>query len=127
MSTLFVLRNQQGLFLSRQGEWVSGREATTLFRAKNKDEAFNEVFEVSSKDINQRVQVESVAASAKGQPVVPEEWIVDILQEDAELEQDADRAEAAHPGATESAIETESLAPDTGEARKADLFQAQSA
>ncbi len=78
MNTLFVLRNQDSLFINRHIEWVSGREANTLFRAKHKDEALNEVFEISARDFGQRITVEEVSATEKGQPVIPAEWVVEL-------------------------------------------------
>lgn len=78
MSSVFILRNQHGLFISRQGEWVSGREATGLFRTSHKDQAINEMFEVSAKDHQQRVEILSVSTNDKGIPALPADWIVDL-------------------------------------------------
>ena len=77
MSHVFLLRNQQSYFFNRQGEWVSGREASSLFKALHRDEAINEVFEISARDFGQRIEVVEVATSDKGVPQIPAEWIVE--------------------------------------------------
>lgn len=56
MSEMFVIRNQDGQYLSKQREWVSGRDASVLYRTAHRDEAVNTVFEVSSKDIYLRAE-----------------------------------------------------------------------
>jgi hypothetical protein len=78
MSSVFILRNQQGLFTNRQGEWVNGREASGLFRTAHKDEAINEMFEISAKDPQQRIEIVSVEANSKGIPTIPDDWIVQL-------------------------------------------------
>lgn len=127
MSTLFVLRNQQSLFLNRQGEWVSGREATSLFRAKHKDEALNEVFELSARDFTQRVQVESVPASEKGQPVIPEQWLVDAPEPETELAQASLEGLDAGESTSEQPQQSADLAAPEGDFSQAQPAQMQSA
>ncbi len=70
MSKVFVVRNQSGLFASKQKEWLDGREPKLLFRSPHKDEAINLVFELSSKDIYLRAEAISVALNDKKQPIV---------------------------------------------------------
>ncbi|WP_206045391.1 hypothetical protein [Oceanicoccus sagamiensis] len=70
MSTVFVVRNQDGYFATKQKEWECGREAKLLFRSPHKDEALNIVFELSSKDIYLRAEAISVELDDKKQPVV---------------------------------------------------------
>ncbi|GAB2198458.1 hypothetical protein [Sessilibacter sp. MAH4] len=78
MSKIFLLQNHQGFFLNRQGLWVSGREPAGLFRAVNKDEAVNEVFEVSARDYSQRISIVETETTEKGVPVVDPSWISDL-------------------------------------------------
>ncbi|BFM09584.1 hypothetical protein [Halioxenophilus aromaticivorans] len=146
MSTLFVLRNQDSLFINRQGEWVSGREANSLFRAKFKDEALNEVFEISARDFGQRITVEEVQATEKGQPIIPEEWVVNVPQvevagaEDALAENAQMQGEVRAEGTDESSTpladgqaeqaKTEAAADDSeaeGDTKTLDFFQQESA
>lgn len=78
MSKIFLLQNHQGFFLTRQGLWVSGREPAGLFRAVNKDEAVNEVFEVSARDYSQRINIVETETTEKGVPIIDPSWISDL-------------------------------------------------
>lgn len=70
MSNIFVVKNQDGYFISKQKEWITGRETRALFRSIHKDEALNMVFELSSKDINLRAEAISVEMDDNKLPVV---------------------------------------------------------
>lgn len=78
MSKVFLLQNQQKFFINRQGLWVSGREPAGLFRVKNKDEAINEIFEISARDFDQRITVIEADATEKGVPIIDPEWISEL-------------------------------------------------
>jgi hypothetical protein len=68
-ATVFVIRNQAGLFLNKQSEWVEASQAVSLYRTVHRDEAVNTVFEVSSKDIYLRAEVVACPVDAKGVPL----------------------------------------------------------
>jgi len=70
MASVFVVKNQLGLFLNKQQEWVDGRDAHTLYRTTHKDEAINTVFEVSSRDIYLRAEAFACECDEKGNPLV---------------------------------------------------------
>lgn len=70
MSQVFVIRNQVGLYLSKQREWVSGHDPQQLYRSAHKDEAINTVFEVTAKDLYLRAAPLECDLNDKGQPVV---------------------------------------------------------
>ncbi len=93
MSTVFVLQNQLKHFLSKQKTWVSGRDAKVIYLTPHKDEAINQMFEVSSKDYTQRLKVLSCELSEKRLPVIDEDDLPDLeyfkRQEQASGEQDA--------------------------------------
>lgn len=78
MDKVFVVKNQQGLYLSKQQEWVSGADAQTLFRSAHRDEAINTVFEVSSRDIYLRAEAVACAVDAKNNPVLTDESQPDL-------------------------------------------------
>ena len=50
MSELFILQNQDNLFLGKQNNWLDGRDPGALFKTIHKDEAINQMFEASSRD-----------------------------------------------------------------------------
>ena len=70
MSNVFIVKNQEGYFASKQKEWECGREPKALFRSPHRDEAINLVFELSSKDIYLRAEAISVELDDKKQPIV---------------------------------------------------------
>ena len=72
MSSVFIIQNSEGLFLSRQGEWVGSDEASSLFKSPHQDQAINELFEASSRHITLRAKVVSANTSSRGVPLVSE-------------------------------------------------------
>jgi hypothetical protein len=68
--TVFVIKNQTGLFLNKQMEWIEGGDGHTLYRTAHRDEAVNTVFEVSAKDMYLRAETVACPVDAKGQPAV---------------------------------------------------------
>lgn len=70
MSQTFILQNQDKLFFGTNKEWVDGYDANALFRTPHKDEAVNQMFEITSKDYKQRVKVVGCALDEKALPVI---------------------------------------------------------
>lgn len=70
MSKLFVIRNQDNLYLSKQGEWLNGSEVQPLFRTPHHDIALNTMIEHNAKDISLRGDILNVDSTEKGQPIV---------------------------------------------------------
>lgn len=68
MSQIFLLQNQDKLFLSKQKEWVDGRDPASLFKTPHKDEALNQLFEINVRDFNQRIHLVSCGLKANGLP-----------------------------------------------------------
>ena len=85
MSELFILQNHDKLFLGRQKEWLDGRDPASLFKTPHKDEAVNQVFEISSKDYTQRIKVVSCKVNEKGLPVIGPELLPDAQPTSASL------------------------------------------
>lgn len=79
MSELFILQNQDKLFLGRQNNWLDGRDLAALFKTVHKDEAINQMFEASSKDYRQRIKVLSCSANEKGLPLIAPELMPEPL------------------------------------------------
>jgi hypothetical protein len=70
MSELFILQNQDKLFLGRQNNWLDGRDLAALYKTPYKDEAINQMVEASAKDYRQRIKMVSCGANEKGLPVI---------------------------------------------------------
>ena len=79
MSELFILQNQDKLFLGKQNIWLDGRDLNALFKTAYKDEAINQMFEASSKDYKQRIKVVTCAANEKGLPAIDPEIMPEPL------------------------------------------------
>jgi hypothetical protein len=79
MSELFILQNQEKLFLGKQNNWLDGREPGALFKTAYKDEAINQMFEASSKDYRQRIKIIGCSANEKGLPVIDPEIMPEPL------------------------------------------------
>lgn len=79
MSELFILQNQEKLFLGKQNNWLDGRDLGALFKTAHKDEAINQMFEASSKDYRQRIKVISCTANEKGLPQIDPELMPEPL------------------------------------------------
>jgi len=72
MKEAYVIRNQQGQYLTRKGEWVSGRDTSILFHQPWFDQALNQLIEINAKDIELRGKVVELELDDKGRPVVLE-------------------------------------------------------
>jgi hypothetical protein len=70
MSKTYVVRNQSGQYVTRKGEWISGRETTAVAHFVHHDQAVNQLFELGIKDIYLRGRVEEVALNEAGKPVL---------------------------------------------------------
>ena len=79
MSELFILQNQDKLFLGRQNNWLDGRDLAALYKTAHKDEAINQMVEASSKDYKQRIKILTCTANEKGLPLIDPELMPEPL------------------------------------------------
>ena len=70
MSEIFIISNQLGHFWGKSKTWVDGSDARAVMRVKNRDEATNTLFELSSKDFELRGDILEAETNAKGEPMV---------------------------------------------------------
>jgi len=106
MSELFILQNQDKLFFSKQKEWVDGRDLNSLFKSPYKDEAINQMVEISAKDYRQRIKVLKCGVTDKGLPSIDPELMPDPLPKAGkDLFADLDVETAAESARVESAVE----------------------
>ncbi|MDM3870438.1 hypothetical protein QSV34_03610 [Porticoccus sp. W117] len=68
--TVFILQNQHGQYLNKDGEWASGSEATALFRSPHHDVALNQLVEVNAKDYSLRGAVVTCELDSRGRPLL---------------------------------------------------------
>jgi hypothetical protein len=70
MSQTFILQNHHKLFFGKNKEWVDGYDANAVYKTLHKDEAVNQMFEITSKDYQQRVKVISCELNEKALPII---------------------------------------------------------
>ena len=70
MTQTFILQNQDRHFFGKNKEWLDGYDANSLFRTIHKDEAINQMVEISSKDYKQRVKIIHCELDEKGLPII---------------------------------------------------------
>ncbi|PCJ36741.1 MAG: hypothetical protein COA99_13065 [Moraxellaceae bacterium] len=72
MPTTFVIRNQEGQYLTKKSEWVSGKDAAVLYHQSHHDQALNQLIELNAKDIFLRGSAVELELSEKRRPIVVE-------------------------------------------------------
>lgn len=70
MNQTFILQNQDKLFFGKNKEWVDGYDANAVYKTLHKDEAVNQMFEITSKDYKQRVKVLTCDLNEKALPII---------------------------------------------------------
>lgn len=70
MSKLFIIKNQLGHYFGRNKAWFDGSEPRLLYRTIHKDEALNNLVELSAQDCELRATVESCDTNKENQPIV---------------------------------------------------------
>ena len=70
MNQTFILQNQDLRFYGKNKEWLDGYDASSLFKTPHKDEAINQMVEISSKDYTQRVKIITCDTDEKGLPII---------------------------------------------------------
>lgn len=72
---IFLLQNQDKLLLGKQQNWTDGRDLGALYKTRHKDEAVNQLFEVNSKDVTQRIHIIDCPMNKKGLPDIAAELL----------------------------------------------------
>lgn len=72
MTEVFIIQNRDQTYLTKQGEWVSGDAAASLFRSPHKDEAVNMKVEQSVRNPQLRLTIVTAQLNDKGSLHLPE-------------------------------------------------------
>jgi hypothetical protein len=82
MSELFVVSNQLGQYWGKKKRWVDGTNARKVMTLKHQDEGFNLLVELSSRDVDLRGEVLTVATNDRRVPQVePSEHLIAEIEE----------------------------------------------
>jgi len=92
MTAVFVLQNQHQLFMSKQGEWIDGREASSLYRSTHRDEALNQMVEANARDYTLRIKILTCEVTGKKVPIIKPEDL-DVTEQHAASTEAADLME----------------------------------
>jgi len=99
MKQAYVIRNQLGQYLTRKGEWVSGRDTASLFHQPWFDQALNQLIEINAKDIELRGKVVELELDERDRPIVlelgPDPQQPELLESDAAAPAATDGADQA--------------------------------
>ncbi|MEO1080490.1 MAG: hypothetical protein AAFY29_13105 [Pseudomonadota bacterium] len=105
---VFVIRNQLQQFWTRAGDWVDGREPQRLLKFRHRDEALNQLVELSARDITLRGEVLRADIGERGEP------IVDASEHKTPTLAEIAAAKAAEKAADEAAGEGEADSDEVG-------------
>lgn len=112
MQEVFLLQNQSGFFLSKQQEWVDGRQPNTLYRSAHKDDAINTKVELTVKSAELRITLVNYPTNERGIPQIPSEHLPSVPEP-------ATGSEAAHTPDTieknSTSFEQDNTSPHTQE------------
>jgi hypothetical protein len=70
MNEVYVIRNQDGLYASKQDEWVDGSDRSVVAFVKYRDQAVNTLVELNAKDFELRGDIVAVELNDKKRPIV---------------------------------------------------------
>ena len=89
MNEVYVIRNQDGLYASKQGEWVDGSDKSVVSFVKYRDQAVNTLVELNSKDFELRGDIIGVELNDKKRPQVvvgekPDPRVFELPAEDGD-------------------------------------------
>lgn len=71
MTEVYILQNNDRLFLNKHKEWVDSSEAASLYRTTFRDDAINTKVEITVKAPNFRISIISCTLNDKGIPCLP--------------------------------------------------------
>ncbi|HEY7885533.1 MAG TPA: hypothetical protein VIC08_11375 [Cellvibrionaceae bacterium] len=106
MTDVFIIQNQDRLFLGKQGALLDGREPAALYRSVHKDEAINEMVEATARDHTQRLQILTCSLNDKGLPMLDADILPPPLPDERKTRALDFEASADQPSATDTAPES---------------------
>lgn len=115
MDHIYLLQNQDKLFLTKQNEWSDGRDLGSLFKTRHRDEALNHLVEVNAKDFRQRIHILECPPKSNGFPDIAAEDLPPPFPKVA-AEQESTELELPELGSTAPSEAEQEAAADAEEA-----------
>ncbi|WP_075186987.1 hypothetical protein [Teredinibacter haidensis] len=66
MNQIYVIRNQHQQFLEKSGGWSQGEDNRSVYRAVHRDEAINQIVELTVKNPDLRARICKLEVNEKG-------------------------------------------------------------
>lgn len=70
MNKVFVVQSAEGHYFSKHGQWLSGKEASQIYFGKYKDEALNQLIDITIKNVDVRAKVVETQLNARNYPIL---------------------------------------------------------
>ncbi len=70
MSKIYVVQSSDGHYYSKHQEWLTGKDANQIYFGKYKDEALNQLIDITLSDVNIRAKVVETILNERGLPVM---------------------------------------------------------
>lgn len=70
MKDVFIISNQNGLFLGKQAQWLDENEPSAVWRSPHRDVALNHLIESNARDIEQRMVLLQCPVNEKDIPLL---------------------------------------------------------
>ncbi len=125
MSQVFILQNQNQYFLNKHREWIDGHDAGLVYRTPHKDIALNEMIEVNSKDITQRIRILECEVNSRNHPLIDEEDLPPPApKEEAATEDDSSEIHAeTDSGISDTTVVVEASPAENDEPIQQEILQ----
>ena len=85
MSAAYVVRSAEGHYLSKQQDWLSGKDKNSLYFTKHKDVALNQLIDITIKNVNVRAKIVPCELDEKSRPLVDIIVQTDLLDDQQEM------------------------------------------
>lgn len=113
----YLLQNQDKHFLSKNNEWVDGRDVKELFKAPHRDMAMNHLVEVNTHDYLQRIHIIECETKGHNLPIINDDDLPPPIpkspkQQDLPAMDDNDSADAKATNNVENNEFTATLSVD---------------
>ena len=70
MSKIYVVQSADGHYYSKHQEWLTGKDANQIYFGKYKDEALNQLIDITLNDVNVRAKVVETLLNERGLPIL---------------------------------------------------------
>jgi len=70
MNKVYVVQSADGHYYSKHQEWLTGKDVSQIYFGKYKDEALNQLIDITLSDVNVRAKVVETVLNERGLPLL---------------------------------------------------------